>query len=380
MASELRVDQLKYTAAGQSTTPNISLNTDGSCTFGGDIDIGNNDLLVNGQPFSTLPEQIPVGQDGTTAGAVLKSDGTNAYWEIIVNFEDGFAITRGYPAAGYQSSSSWKNVNRLAHSTFTMTNLGDLLTYSDAYTAGAQNASMRAYIYCTGDNWNTNSSNVSTFSMATETNAGTATSMATARNRTSIMKRDFKYAYVCGDNGDRPDRYDLTNDGVTTVAGSGGSGGNNPACGYGENNGMYKQGGNAYLFDFATQSWTSWGSPPGTDGTNKTVSSRKGFSYWNEAGGYQTNAAMTRRNTASGSNLQSVSKPGNTGEETFHTGMDYGFMNGMYNGAQNNTGGSFNYSTHSFTFSSSLNSVGPGGRASGAAIEYGTLATGYTGV
>lgn len=379
MASELRVDQLKYTAAGQSTTPNISLNTDGSCTFGGDIDIGNNDLLVNGQPFSTLPEQVATGE-GATVGAVLKSDGTNAYWEIIVNFEDGFAITRGYPAAGYQSSSSWKNVNRLQHSTFTMSNLGDLLTYSDAYTAGAQNAQMRAYVYCTGDNWNTNSTNVSTFSMVTETNAGTATSMSTGRNRTSIMKRDFKYAYVCGDNGDSPDRFDLTTDTVTTIPGSGGSGGNNPACGYGENNGMYKQGGNGYLFDFATQAWSGWGSAPGTDGTNKTVSTRKGFSYWNEAGGYRTNTAMTRRTISSGSNLASVGKPATTGEETFHTGMDYGFMNGMYDGAQNNTGGSFNYSTHSFTLSSSLNSTGPGGRASGAAIEYGTLATGYTGV
>ena len=132
MASELRVDQLKYTAAGQATTPNISLNNDGSCTFGGNIDIGNNDLLVNGQPFSTLPEQIPEGQEGTTIGAVLKSDGVNAYWEIVVNFEDGFAITRGYPAAGYRSSSSWRSVNRVQHSTFTVSNLGDLLTYSDA--------------------------------------------------------------------------------------------------------------------------------------------------------------------------------------------------------------------------------------------------------
>jgi hypothetical protein len=380
MASELRVDQLKYTAAGSSTTPNISLNTDGSVTFGGDIDIGNNDLLVNGQPFSTLPEQVPVGQEGSTAGAVLKSDGTNAYWEIIVNFEEGFAITRGYPAAGYQSSSSWRNVNRCTHSTFTMSNLGDLLTSSDAYTAGAQSSSMRAYVFCTAGSWNGTGNQVSTFSMTTETNAGTATNMSTSRNRTSVMKRDFKYAYVCGNNNDSPDRYDLTNDTVTTVGGSGGSGGDNPACGYGEDNGMYKQGGNAYIFTWATQSWSGWGGAPGTDGTNKTVSSRKGFSYWNEAGGYQTGTAMTRRDTSTGSNLQSVGKPGATGEETFHTGMDYGFMNGMYNGAQNNTGGSFNYSTHSFTFNSSLNSTGPGGRASAAGIEYGTLATGYTGV
>ncbi len=191
MASELRVDQLKYTAAGSSTTPNISLNTDGSVTMGGDLDIGSNDLLVNGQPFSTLPTQVASG-DGATIGAVLKSDGTNAYWEIIVNFEEGFAITRGYPAAGYQSSSSWKNVNRLQHSTFTITNLGDLITYSDAYTAGAQDTNMRAYIYCTGDNWNTNSANVSTFSMVTETNAGTA-----ANNIESITEADS----VCIDNG-----------------------------------------------------------------------------------------------------------------------------------------------------------------------------------
>lgn len=380
MASELRVDQLKYTAAGQATTPNISLNNDGSCTFGGNIDIGNNDLLVNGQPFSTLPEQIPEGQEGTTIGAVLKSDGVNAYWEIVVNFEDGFAITRGYPAAGYRSSSSWRSVNRVQHSTFTVSNLGDLLTYSDAYTAGAQDAQMRAYVYCTGNNWNTNSSNVSTFSMVTETNAGTFTNTPTPRNRTSVMKRDFRYAYICGDNGDSPNRHDLVNGSMSSVGGSGGSGGNNPACGYGETKGMYKQGGNAYLYDFATQSWSGWGSAPGTDGTNKTVSSRRNFSYWNTGGGYQTNAAMQRRDSTTGSNIQSVGKPGTTGEETFHTGMDYGFMNGMYNGAQNNQGGSFNYSTHSFQFNSSLNAQGTSGRASAAAIEYGTLATGYTGV
>lgn len=380
MASELRVDQLKYTAAGSSTTPNISLNTDGSVTFGGDIDIGNNDLLVNGQPFSTLPPQIPAGQEGATVGAVLKSDGTNAYWEIVVNFEDGFAITRGYPAAGYQGGNSWRNVNRCTHATFSMSNLGDIISTSDAYTAGAQNTSMRAYIFCTPGSWNGTGNQVSTFSMVTETNAGTATNMSTSRNRTSVMKRDFRYAYVCGNNNNNPDRYDLTNDTVTTVGGGGSTGGDNPACGYGEDNGMYKQGGSGYLFSWATQSWSGWGGAPGTDGTNKTVSTRRGFSYWNEAGGYQTNAAMTRRDTATGTNLQSVGKPGTTGEETFHTGMDYGFMNGMYNGAQNNTGGSFNYSTHSFSFNGSLNSQGPGGRASGAAMEYGTLATGYTGI
>jgi hypothetical protein len=89
---------------------------------------------------------------------------------------------------------------------------------------------------------------------------------------------------------------------------------------------------------------------------------------------------MQRRDIKTGSNQASVGKPGTTGEETFHTGVDYGFMNGMYNGAQNNTGGYFTYTTHTFSFQSSLTRQGPGGTASGAAMEYGTLATGYTGV
>jgi hypothetical protein len=52
----------------------------------------------------------------------------------------------------------------------------------------------------------------------------------------------------------------------------------------------------------------------------------------------------------------------------------------MYNGSQNNTGGQMDFSTHSFGWNGSLNSQGTPGRASGAAIEYGTLGSGYTGV
>ena len=376
MASELRVDQLKNSG---SASTNIQLNTDGSCTFGGNIDVGNNSLLVNGNPFSTLPEQFPEGNENSTVGASLKSDGTNAYWDNIVGFAEGFNITRGYPAAGYKSSSSWRNINRTTCATFSNVNIGDRLDQSDAYTAGAQNANMRAYVFCTANGWNATGNYVSTFSMVTESNAGAGQSMSTSRNRTSVMKRDFKYAYVCGDSNDSPDRYDLTNDSVTTVAGTGSTGGGNPACGYGETYGWYKQG-NGYSFAWATQSWSGWSSAPGTDGTNKTWASRLGYGYWNTAGGYRTNSAMSRRDDVTGSNLGSVGKPGTTGEETFHTGMTHGFMVGMYDGGQNNTGGQMNFSTHSFGWNGSLNSQGTPGRASGAAIEYGTLASGYTGV
>ena len=155
------------------------------------------------------------------------------------------------------------------------------------------------------------------------------------------MKRDFKYAYVV-DNGDSPD--DLTwqtisyysswiwwfckQQHVVMVL----------AC---------IQGGNAYCMTLLLNRWLGFAQP---DGTNKTVSTRKGFLTER---GRNIKTPLWQKNYFFGSNLASVSKPATTGEETFHTGMDYGFMNGMYDGAQNNTGGSFNYSD-SFTLSSSL--------------------------
>ena len=60
-------------------------------------------------------------------GAVLSSDGTNAFWSQIGT--NGWAIARiwthGYVGGGYKSGAPWRNVNRTVHSTDTSTNLGD---------------------------------------------------------------------------------------------------------------------------------------------------------------------------------------------------------------------------------------------------------------
>ena len=70
----------------------------------------------------------------------------------------------------------------------------------------------------------------------------------------------------------------------------------------------------------------------------------------------------------------------NSGEETFHTGMSKGFMCGMYNGAQNNTGVVIDYAAETFVANSNINRVGPPGSASGAGTEFGTVLTGYDGI
>ena len=63
-----------------------------------------------------------------------------------------------------------------------------------------------------------------------------------------------------------------------------------------------------------------------------------------------------------------------------HTGNEYGFITGMYDGNQNNNGYLFTYASHSFQRDSRMDSLGTSGRASAACIEYGSLQYGYTGM
>ena len=47
-----------------------------------------------------------------------------------------------------------------------------------------------------------------------------------------------------------------------------------------------------------------------TDGTNKTLSSRDGFAYWNTGGGYRTSSDWHLRDTYNGGRLANISKNG----------------------------------------------------------------------
>jgi len=93
--------------------------------------------------------------------------------------------------------------------------------------------------------------------------------------------------------------------------------------------------------------------------------------FCSTGGGYTNTAPYSKRNDYTGNQYLTVGKPGNVGEENFHTGETYGFMIAMYNGDQNNIGGAFNYTNNTFTFIGSLNSSGVSGRSSGAGVEYG---------
>ena len=389
MASRIKVDEVtNLSESGSVSFPTGGANFSGQVNVTGNIDF-TGDLLQNGSPFVTLPTQT-----ADNLGYVLRSGGTSgtAYWDgsgegsqvggSQARYKAGFNITKGYSCCGYRGAQSWRNVNRLVHSTFTQTNLGDLAAQSGAYIDGKPNTSMTAFIFATGNSWDSTTSYVSKINMNTESNAGAASSMSSSRNRCSAMGRDFVYAYVHGggSNSSNTVRYNLSTEASNNSTSNPSGSQNNPACGQGATVGWIRQGG-AYAFNFSTESYTNWTDSPGTDGSNKTLSSRNGFSYWNTCGGYRTSCDWHLRDSYNGGRMASVSKNGiTTGEESMHTGNEFGFICGQYDGNQNNNGYLFTYASHSFTRDSRMDRSGISGSASAAGIEFGTLQYGYTGM
>ena len=389
MASRIKVDEVTNLAqSGSVSFPTGGASFSGNVAVSGNIDFTGN-LLQNGSPFVTLPVQT-----AANLGYVLRSGGTSgtAYWDgsgdgsqgggAQAQYKAGFDISRGYSCCGYRSSSSWRNVNRLVHATYTQTNLGDLASQSGAYIDGKPNTSFTGFIFATGNSWDSTTSYVSKINMNTDSNAGQATSMSSSRNRCSAMGRDFIYAYVHGggSNSSNTVRYNLSTEASNNSTSHPNGSQNNPACGQGATVGWIKQGG-ARAFNFSTETYYNWTSSPGTDGSNKTLCSRNGFAYWNTCGGYRTSCDWSIRDSYTGGQMATVSKNGiTTGEESMHTGNEYGFICGQYDGSQNNNGYLFTYASHTFQRDSRMDRSGISGSASAAGVEFGSLMYGYTGM
>ena len=389
MASRIKVDEVTNLAeSGSVSFPTGGAAFSGNVGVPGYIDFSGQ-LLQNGTPFVTLPTQT-----ADNLGAVLRSGGTSgtAYWDESgegsqmggsqAKYKAGFNITRGFSCCGYRGAQSWRNVNRLVHATYTQTNLGDLANQSGAYIDGKPSSTMIGYIFATGNSWDATTSAVSKINMNTDSNAGGASSMSSSRNRCSAMGRDFVYAYIHGggSNSSNTVRYNLSTEASNNSTSHPNGSQNNPACGQGATVGWIRQGG-ARAYNFSTETYYNWTDSPGTDGSNKTLSSRNGFSYWNTCGGYRTSCDWHLRDSYTGGRMASVSKNGiTTGEESMHTGNEYGFICGQYDGNQNNNGYLFTYASHTFQRDSRMDRSGISGSASAAGIEFGTLMYGYLGM
>jgi len=307
-----------------------------------------------GRPANPVTGQVIYN---TTTGYLEMWD--QGIWKpVIYNTSGGPFLYRqiintSYVAGGYKDGTPWKNVNRMTHATDICCNLGDLLSVAANYTSGACDLTT-AYMWSAADN-NNNSADTTTvaFNMASETSMGTNQrwNVLNGRNDCATIFKETQYAYVGGGGTTAINVFTFST--ATFTAGSGtsiaGSGGYSDGTGSfsGENEG-YWWGGGAQKLTFSTGTTFTLASNSGLsdiNGQQKGISSKLGRGYAGNEGGYNGGYNF-RRYVISTESYTLVARPiGNVGEENYDMGQNHQYMMGMYNGAQNNIGWKFNYTT-----------------------------------
>ena len=330
---------------------------------------GNNsigDLGVTVSRYSTAarPTGVPNGTIiyNTTTYMLEVYDSVGATWTPVnktANYLYKQIITKSYVMGGYQSLSPWRNVNRMVHATDVMTNLGDLLANAGAYTSGVNNLT-RGFIWSMDNTWPGTSTSTSAFNIATETTAGTNTNWNTRISRDDMGTgfQEHLFAYITGGGSTAIDVFNLTTEvmsnnigaasnttGNTAELGGTGSVSDLTAC--------YFWGAGSTKLVFSTGTALSYGAYGiagltnlgGAHGQQKGINSKLGRGYAGNEGSYAGGYNL-RRMVFATDTYTTIAKPiGNSGEENLDMGQTKQYLMGMYDGAQNNRGWRFTYST-----------------------------------
>ena len=346
---------------------------------GNTVSLDNTGMFVPSKTTATLPAS-------PTQGQVIYNSDTHrmeiydaGVWKDAADIRHGTFLTRmvittGYVMGGYKDNSPWKNVNRMVHATDVMTNLGDLLTYAGTYTSGVNNLT-KGFLWSTTDSMAAGTT-TSAFNLATETNAGLNSAWNTwqAHDDIATIFKETQYAYIAGGTAD-VDQFNLTTEtmqGLITASYFGAS-----AAGFGDAISTDTHG-YAYGTSLAVKLMFSTTtaaviSPmvlkvsrnPSSDGTvslggtytsgnllthpqQKGISSKLQKGYIGNEGTYNGGYNLRRISFVTDTSLGTIAKPiGNSGEENLDMGQAHQYMMGMYDGAQNNRGWKFSYSTES---------------------------------
>jgi hypothetical protein len=313
----------------------------------------------------------------------------NGSWRKVDNnaVSSGFLyrqiITNSYVMGGYKDSSPWRNVNRMVHATDICTNLGDLLTYSVAYTSGACSLT-KGFI------WACNVFGAGTITcainLATETTAGTNSvwDMKNSRDQMGTGFQETQYAYITGGGTSAFDIFNMTSEtmlnstiSASFVGGASSAISDEKSCYFwGDSGTPTKLSFNTHTFNYSGMTQpldpnigeadylktairqpqygggfpnslgtTNLNLAPGCYGQQKGISSKLGKGYGGNEGSYNGGYNL-RRFVFSTETYTTVAKPiGNSGEENFDMGQDHQYMMGCYDGAQNNRGWRFSYTT-----------------------------------
>lgn len=293
-----------------------------------------------------------------SVGAILRSNGTEAYWSFDGENDTGWATARiwthGYVGGGYQNSSPWSNVNRTVHSTDTTTNLGDKLDRSGAYMSGSW-SDIKHWFHSMENTYRGSSNYTSGFNMASETGIAHLSQWDMTVNRASMgSMQDHVFAggnsFLTGGGNSRTDVFNLKTETMRTSGFPNDypDGGDDPTWGgHGRLKGWHKRSGTRKGLEWKTESWVTWEHGPGGDGWKKCLPSMLGHLYCGTGNNNQNGNA--RIDDITGINVRNIDF-GRMGEENFQMGMRKGYCLGNYNGSQNNQTFKVNYINDGATY------------------------------
>ena len=279
-------------------------------------------------------------------------------------------ITTGFVMGGYQSSSPWRNVNTMVHATDVMTNNGDVLPTASAYTSGVCTLTT-GYIWGADSSWPGTTTNTSNFHMTTYSGS-TGPSTVYARNDAATLFKEHEMAWIVAGGASQIDVMNLStatmysHQGQSSISGdsmqSGAASHSGELAGY-----VWQDTNDNRKFTFSTGTTVTISTPsnaPGINSQQKGFSSKLGKGYAGNEGTYNGGNNLRVWNYSTETVQSTVSKPvTNSGEENYDMGQAHQYMMGNYDGAQNNRGHKFTYSTDSGSElgSGSLRTGVPGG-------------------
>jgi hypothetical protein len=327
---------------------------------------------------STRPSSPVQGQViyNTDTGFLEMWDNSLAGWTVVsttsallVPFLYRTIITTGYVMAGYQSTSPWKNVNKMAHATDVCSNLGDLLPLAGAYCGGGASLT-KGFIWGADNAWPGTTTNIVSFNMASDSSVATIWTMRNSRNDCESVFKETLYSYIFGGGPTDVDVFNMTTETVLGAQGLTSMGGQ-PSYQYGvsaisdETKGFVWGDANQKLtFGTGAAATISTGAISASNSQQKGINSKLGKGYCGNEGDYNGGYNLRRWQFSTETSLGTVAKPvGNSGEENFDMGQAHQYMYGMYDGAQNNRGWRFSYTTETGTElgSGSIRTGVPGG-------------------
>lgn len=256
-------------------------------------------------------------------------------------------IAMTYTGGGYKDGSPWRTVHRTIHSTDQTTNLGNLMDHPGSYCAGACNDTT-FYMYSTPtDNaHSTASTRTSAIHMFTETGKSHNGNFDAYNTRQDLSnsQKDNNYSFFTGAHG--PATFDVINLNVECRFAQFGTGLNDTSSAFQDKDYGYhwddNEGRKVNFYTFTSAGSTHWGA----HGQQKGIPSKHRIGYVGNEGTYMGGNNWRRWNLTNDSNIGNVGKiQQNMGEENYGMGMDWQYMIGNFDGAQNNESHKLYYAT-----------------------------------